>query len=105
MTVDELLRAKEEGADEDTMTSITRRFWVHQVAKKTGGDVKVLLDLYKVVGSALRDGREEAIAKEQMEWIEWWTRKTVAPLDDTEVAAFEGARIELGGRYGLFSWQ
>jgi hypothetical protein len=46
VTVDKLLRAKEEGAYEAVITSIACRFWAHQVAKKTGCDKVSLLNLY-----------------------------------------------------------
>ena len=63
VAVDKLLRAKEEGADEDTMISIVRRFWAHQVAKKTGWDEMRLLDFYEACE------RMKRFQKEQMEWI------------------------------------
>ena len=88
------------------MTSIVRRFWAHQVANKTGCDGMELLDFIETVGSVVRPLRDEkAIEKERMEWMEQWTGKTVAPLGNIEVAAFEGAQRELERRYGPFSWQ
>ena len=53
VTVDKLLQAKEEGANEDTMTSNTHMFWAHQMAKKTGYDEMILLDIIEAVGSVV----------------------------------------------------
>ena len=76
-----------------------------------------MLDFYEICLTICE--RMEKSQEELMERIERWTKKTLAPLDDVEmaetlaplvdaeVAAFEGARmeLELEERYGPFSWQ
>ena len=75
VAVDKLLRAEEEGADEDAMAGIARKFRAHQMAKKMGCDEIVWLDLYETCERWERFNKEE-----QMEKMKRWAEEALAPF-------------------------